>query len=183
MVIFLITVVLWTVMGTATFRRVGHKAIEIAPKHSEKCNLNKKIYKNLGPDYDKCVKCNQYRSIIRQYGHRDHYTLKKVSCKFEGDEPRWDSEVCDCQGHSISMFGPAVMSYMFWPLFLLGYGYVNAQKKFLDYKGEDWNFFVPAKMVQTKNERIAQLEKNIKELERVTDMSNGVAILMEKQDG
>jgi hypothetical protein len=179
MVVFLIAMVLWTVMGTATFRRVGHAAIESAPKHTKSCNINsgQHIIRRLGDGYNKCLKCDQYKRLIDKWGYHFDDKAKRRNCTFEENEIRWTGEVCDCGGTKAEMVSAAVASYMLWPALLVIYASINAQKKFLDYKGENWSFFVPAKIVQTKSQRIEQLEANIKQLEKVTDMP-----VLEKQD-
>lgn len=173
MVLFLIIMTLWVVGGTATFRRTGHAALN-KTRHKSNCAT---LEDNDGHDLAKCTKCKGYRSVVLQYGHYNNRindrNAKYPACKFEEGEPRWSDEVCNCDQKALlgaALFWTGVSSYLFWPTIVVPYLAINGGKKFAQYKGDDWSFFVKPKMVQTKSERIAELEANIKQLESATEM-------------
>lgn len=94
-----------------------------------------------------------------------------VSIKY----PYSQGDRCSCDAYSpvkLHLGSTRFVSYTVWPGYVAGYAIANLSRFHANLRGEDWSFFVEPKMVQTKSERIAELENSIKALEAANEMES-----------
>ena len=74
--------------------------------------------------------------------------------------------MCNAQYHkTVETYLIGILTYISWPLMLIGYVYINTGRYLANRKGREWSFFIEPKMVLTPKEVEARYEARMKELE------------------
>jgi hypothetical protein len=163
----------WLTAGTITFRRTGAYAVESSKTyHSYECRRKGLHCQECGHrkydiDGDKPSMSN-HDEHCSSYPYTSSYRYKD---KADINKKPVYTKKCTCYAFNdkwLRLVPIALLTYTLWPVLWVVYGGCNAQKAYVLHKGEDWNFFVKPKMVQSREEKDADFSKRMDEIKKVT---------------
>lgn len=167
--LIILSILIWTLLGTLTFRRVGGMAIE-TPRHKPRCRTRSRHE----IEFATCVECSQYMSVATTHDHRKYCSSRNAVVNGipnpNRTTPKWSHEVCNCNPglrRNQTLAKAAALSYTLWPVGVFAYAFVNTGRAYANYKGEDWNFFSAPKMVDNKEARALKYSKAMKRVEEL----------------
>lgn len=169
MIIFLfIFAVLWLSGGTATYRRLGgYRLAQVELNYKHECKRLKYRYAASGR-YSTCVKCGCFKNLFEENVNSVFYRSHKTTCGkcvCTQEQLEADRQKALVAKNKKALTGAAFRAYTMWPGYVSAYLMVNASRVYVNMLGGKDAFFISPKMIETREERLASLDAQIKAAE------------------